>query len=473
MKPARIISLVIGSLLALLGIGLLAGGGILGWALATQRDDAGYFTTSAQRFATDSYALTSDKIDLGDPGPDGFGEWANATVRVSVDNAGSGDVFVGIAREADVETYLRGVPHDDITSTNRFGRSADAEYRRENVNGTSIPASPVTQTFWVAQASGVGTQDITWHVEGGSWAILVMNADGTPKVAADVQLGGQVDHLVPIAIALALGGIVLLAGGAALIVVGVARPHALDGAVVPSSTTEAAPIAFVATAVAEAYPLRLEGHLDPGLSRWQWLVKWFLAIPHFVVLSLLWVAFVVLTLVAFFAILFTGRYPRSIFEFNVGVLRWTWRVSYYATSALGTDLYPPFTLSTADYPATLDVDYPEHLSRGLVLIKSWLLALPQLVIVAFLTATWSFGQRDGAGFLVSGGLLGVLVFVGALILLFTGRYPPRLHDLVVGINRWVYRVIVYVALMTDQYPPFHLDQGSSEPTPHLAALSPA
>ena len=85
--------------------------------------------------------------------------------------------------------------------------------------------------------------------------------------------------------------------------------------------------------------------------------------------------------------------------------------------------------------------------------------------MAFLTATWGFGQRDGAGFLVSGGLLGLLVFVAALILLFTGRYPPRLHDLVVGINRWIYRVIVYAALMTDQYPPFHLDQGSFEPLP--------
>ena len=135
MKPARIVSLVIGSLLALVGFGLVAGGGILGWELGTQRDDAGYFTTSAQRFATDSYALTSAKIDLGDPGPNGFGDWANATVRVSVDNAGSGDVFVGLAREADVETYLAGVPHDDITTTNKFGRASDATYRRARPTG--------------------------------------------------------------------------------------------------------------------------------------------------------------------------------------------------------------------------------------------------------------------------------------------------------------------------------------------------
>ena len=122
-----------------------------------------------------------------------------------------------------------------------------------------------------------------------------------------------------------------------------------------------------------------------------WLVKWFLAIPHFIVLFFLWFALIVTTIVAWFAILFTASYPRSLFDFNVGVLRWSWRVSFYAFTAIGTDRYPPFTLARTDYPADFDVEYPERLSRGLVLVKSWLLAIPHLLIVGVLagtTRTW-------------------------------------------------------------------------------------
>ncbi|WP_433407481.1 DUF4389 domain-containing protein [Saccharomonospora azurea] len=212
-------------------------------------------------------------------------------------------------------------------------------------------------------------------------------------------------------------------------------------------------------------PVRVYARLDSPLSRWLWLVKWLLALPHYLILALLWITFVVLTVVAFVAILVTGRYPRVLFDFNVGVLRWAWRVHYYTYAALGTDRYPPFTLADVpDYPARLDIDYPERLSRGLVLVK-WLLAIPHYLVVGLFVGGGLWYLWDGPddrGW-AAGGLVGLLVFIAAVVLLFTGNYPKPIFDFVLGMDRWVVRVGAYVGLMTDRYPPFRLDLGGEEP----------
>jgi hypothetical protein len=206
-------------------------------------------------------------------------------------------------------------------------------------------------------------------------------------------------------------------------------------------------------------PVHLSGHLDPGLSRWKWLVKWILAIPHVVVLVLLWVAFLVVTIAAGLVILVTGRYPASWFQFSVGVLRWQWRVSFYAYGVLGTDSYPPFTLARGPYAAQFDVAYPARLSRWKVLVKSWLLALPHLLIIAALSG----GSWDTEDTGIS--LLGLLVLIAGVILLVTGSYPRGLFDVLIGLNRWIQRTVAYTSLLTDAYPPFRLDQGPDEPAP--------
>jgi hypothetical protein len=252
------------------------------------------------------------------------------------------------------------------------------------------------------------------------------------------------------------------------------------------------------------YPVRVRGDLDPGLSRWQWLVKWILAIPHYVILIFLQIAAFVVTVIAFFAILITGKYPRGLFNFNVGVMRWRWRVTFYALTVLGTDKYPPFSLQPkSEYPADLEVDYPERLHRGLVLIKWWLLAIPHyLILMVFFGARWfvpfqrhhhrggshhgdHWGDHPGNHWgdhwsgahhghhwggehlaVVSVGLIEILLVISVVALLFTARYPKGLYDFLMGINRWAIRVRTYASLMRDDSPPFRLDMGArDEPAP--------
>lgn len=228
----------------------------------------------------------------------------------------------------------------------------------------------------------------------------------------------------------------------------------------------------VAASPALPSPVTVEGAYQPEVSRWLWLVKWFLAIPHYFCLLVLGIGAVFVWLWALIMIVATGRYPRGAFDYLLGVMRWSWRVLYYLYNVAGTDAYPPFTLADVpDYPARLDVRYPERLSRGLALVKWWLLAIPHYLILAALFGVTN-SRRDDTGQIVSEanwpGLVPIMVLIALVIVLFTGIYPKQLHDVIMGFNRWRYRVIAYAALMTDEYPPFRLDQGPYEPEgPHF------
>ena len=215
------------------------------------------------------------------------------------------------------------------------------------------------------------------------------------------------------------------------------------------------------------YPVRVDATLQPQLSRWLWLVKWLLAIPHYIVLAFLWLAFLVLSLFALLPSWSRVVTRESIFEFNVGVLRWSWRVAYYAYGGLGTDHYPPFTLADVpDYPARLEVDYPQHLSRGLVLVKWWLLAIPHYLVLAFFlgggwyvaSGTANDSSRPcGVGpDRADGGDRGSRPPLHRPLPAVHLRPGPRHEPL--GL-----RVAAYVALMTDEYPPFRLDMGGADP----------
>jgi hypothetical protein len=237
----------------------------------------------------------------------------------------------------------------------------------------------------------------------------------------------------------------------------------------------------------KAYPVDIRGELTIPPARGWWIIKWLLGIPHYICLLGLGIAFIVVWIISFLAILITGKHPKSLFNFKLGVLRWSWRAGFYSYEALGTDKYPPFSLNPdPSYPADLDISYTEKMSRGLVLVKWWLLAIPHYIVVSFLgtplvfvcvmmffgavgligiavssyffPGVWdlemSNWQAEGGG--GGGALTFILAIFAGIVLLFTGKYPPSIFKLVIGFNRWIYRVAAYVSLMTDEYPPFRL-----------------
>ncbi|WP_156228944.1 DUF4389 domain-containing protein [Corynebacterium comes] len=486
MRPLNWVLLVLGVLLTAFGLGLTIGAAVLMGAESAQQDGR-YLSGDPERFQSTGHALTTASmvIDPGEAGLSGappLEDLASIQVRATP-VVPDQPIFLGIAETADISDYLDNVPHGvlgDMSWTDGGQRSGqwswtqDADGDLRETAGNQSPAPPAEQDFWAVSATGTGTQEITFDLQAGQWTLVVMNADATRPVWIDLQPGARTELLGFVNPGMLIAGLIGLLLGIPLLLLGSAGLGRDIDQVPPrrrggpeEMPAEGAEWGGDSPA---AHPLSFTGHLDEKLSRGLWLIKWLLAIPHYIVLALLWFALVVTTIAAGFTILFTGRYPRPWFSFSVGVLRWNWRAGFYAYSALGTDRYPPFTLARADYPAELDVDYPDRLSRGLVLVKWWLLAIPHLLIVGILTgsggAVMMGADRNNNGWSMS--LLGLLVLIAAVILLFTGRYRHDIFALIIGLNRWVYRVSTYVLLLRDDYPPFRLDQGPTDTRAHLA-----
>ncbi len=183
------------------------------------------------------------------------------------------------------------------------------------------------------------------------------------------------------------------------------------------------------------YPAQMEITYPPELNRWLPLVKWLLVIPHYIVLAFLGIGAFFVIVFAFFAVLFTGRFPRGAFDYLVGVQRWAYRVSAY--HLFMTDAYPPFSLEdNPNDPIRLVVEYPEHIANWRPLVH-WLLVIPYAIVSSIL---FYFTL--------------ILAFFAFFTVLFTKRIPRGMFDLMVPGFRWQLRANAYAYWMTGQYPPF-------------------
>jgi hypothetical protein len=236
---------ILGSILVLSGAGLLLGGGALGVIHLTQRDDDGFVESPREQVASDGYAVTAEGVDIADldDGGDWLVEQGLGRVRIRATSRTHG-VFVGIAREADVDRYLAGTSYDELREV-RAG--ADRYVSRE---GGAPPSAPGDAGIWVASAAGEGTQTVEWDARDGRWAVVVMNENGAAPVAADVSVGAKLGVLPWIAGGQLLAGLLSMAVGAGLIGVAVRGQPA---------TTPA-----VADTVSDlTYPVTVDGPLDP------------------------------------------------------------------------------------------------------------------------------------------------------------------------------------------------------------------
>jgi len=212
---------------------------------------------------------------------------------------------------------------------------------------------------------------------------------------------------------------------------------------VPQSAPPAAPPVNPnepALAVAEppelaSYPVQLHIQRQEEYSRFMPLIKWLLAIPHYIALFFLGIAAIVVVFISFFAVLITGKYPQGMFNFVVGVNRWAYRVMAY--TMLMRDGYPPFTLAPdPSYGVEFDIEHPETVNRWRPLVH-WLLIIPYAIIASLII---SISQ--------------IAVLFAFFTILFTKKFPAGLFNFVhVGLN-WNARSQAYQNWMVTKYPPF-------------------
>ena len=215
--------LVAGGLAGLLALALIAAGGVLLYAHGSKRDDAGFYATGDAAIGTSTYAFVSDGLEVGTDGPDWLLRQGRlGSVRVTASGTTGHAVFVGIGRKAKVEAYLRLVAHERVIDFEVDPFSLKSQRQP----GNAAPPLPSTQTFWAARASGTGRQSVEWPVEKGSWDIVVMSADGSRGVRADVSVGAKVPLVLWLGIGLLCAGGLVAVGSGALTYFGARRPDA-------------------------------------------------------------------------------------------------------------------------------------------------------------------------------------------------------------------------------------------------------
>ncbi len=202
----------LGAIAAVMGVVLaLLGGGAVALQLAATDSD-GYFTSDETRLTTGTYALTSDDVEVDSLA--GLSDGLAGTVRVAARPHGDKPLFVGIARRRDVERYLGGVARARVTEGTAFEGGVPRYSERR---GGAPLVAPAERDFWAASTQGAGARSVDWTVTSGRWAVVVMNADGSRDVRADVRAGAKLPWLLGTGIGVGVLGFVLVGVGGAML----------------------------------------------------------------------------------------------------------------------------------------------------------------------------------------------------------------------------------------------------------------